>query len=177
MKLRFILSCTALLTLGLSSGCQEADNTDSEAASNTAAAPAEQGHEHSEGKDEHAHGHGTGPHDGTLADWGGGKYHVEFTVDHDKQEATVYVLGSDEKSPAPIKTDRISLTINDPELAADLLPVPLDGESDGLSSRFAGKHEKLGVVQEYAGTISAEIEGTPYTGDFREEPHDANHKE
>ncbi len=37
-------------------------------------------------------GHGAGPHDGTLADWGGGKYHVEFTVDHFKQEGTVYIL-------------------------------------------------------------------------------------
>ena len=112
--------------------------------------------------------------DGTLADWGGGKYHVEFTVSHDKQEATVYVLGSDEKSPAPIKTDKISLMIGDPELQADLLPVPLEGETDGLSSRFVGKHEKLGIVQEYAGSMSAEIEGTPYTGDFKEEAHDAH---
>ena len=57
---------------------------------------------------DHAHsGHGAGPHDGTLADWGGGKYHVEFTVDHDKQEATVYLLGSDEKSASPIQADKI----------------------------------------------------------------------
>jgi hypothetical protein len=55
---------------------------------------------------------------------------------HDKQEATVYVLGSDEKSPAPIKTDKVLLTIGDPELMAELLPVPLEGETDGLSSRF-----------------------------------------
>ena len=79
----------------------------------------------------------------------------------------VYVLGSDEKSPAPIKTDTVLLSIGDPEL----LPVPLEGETDGVSSRFVGKHEKLGIVQEYAGTMSAEIEGTPYTGDFKEEAH------
>src|SRR5690349_20268419 len=53
------------------------------------------------GKEDHAHG--TGPHGGAVADWGGGKMHIEFTVDHDKQEATVYVLGSDMKTPVPIK--------------------------------------------------------------------------
>ena len=63
------------------------------------ATPTTDGHGHPHGKG----GHGAGPHDGTLADWGGGKYHVEFTVDHDKQEATVYILGGDEKTPSPIK--------------------------------------------------------------------------
>lgn len=157
----FAVAATSLV------GCQEPAAPETTASSSTAKAP-EKEHDESE----HAHSHGAGPHDGTLADWGGGKYHVEFTVDHDKQEATVYVLGSDEKSPAPVRTDKISLTIEDPELQADLLPVPLEGETDGLSSRFVGKHEKLGVVQEYAGTMSAEIEGTPYTGDFKEEAHD-----
>ena len=50
--------------------------------------------------DEHAHGQG--PHKGAIGDWGN-KYHIEFTVDHDKKEATVYILGSDEMTPAPIK--------------------------------------------------------------------------
>ena len=117
------------------------------------------------------HGHGAGPHDGTLADWGGGKYHVEFTVDHDKQEATVYVLGSDEKSPAPIKSEKVLLTITDPDFQTDLLPVPLDGDAAGTSSRFVGTHESLGIVQEYTGTLSAEVDGTPYAGNFKEEPH------
>ena len=157
----------ALVAMTFIVGGQEPAAPEAAAPSNTASAAAEHGHEH-------AHGHGAGPHDGTLADWGGGKYHVEFTVDHEKQEATVYVLGTDEKSPAPIKTDKISLMIGDPELQADLLPVPLEGETDGLSSRFVGKHEKLGIVQEYAGSMSAEIEGTPYTGDFKEEAHDAH---
>ena len=157
----FMSTVAGLATISLAAGCQEQHATETAAQTPAATAAAEHGHEH-----------GAGPHDGTLADWGGGKYHVEFTVDHDKQEATVYVLGSDDKSPAPIKTDKISLTIGDPELMAELLPVPLEGESDGLSSRFVGTHEKLGIVQEYAGTITAEIEGTPYTGDFKEEAHE-----
>ena len=122
--------------------------------------------------DEHKHAaHGTGPHEGAVADWGGGKYHVEFTVDHDKQEATVYVLGSDEKTPAPVKADKLLLSITDPKFQVDLIASPLDGEKDGLTSRFVGKHESLGKVQEFAGTISGEAYGTPYAGDFKEEPH------
>ncbi|MBL8820452.1 MAG: hypothetical protein JNL58_30795 [Planctomyces sp.] len=171
---RFLFASTVLAAMSFTTGCQETAAPDSRTSSSTETSDADHGHEHGEGEGVHSHSHGAGPHDGTLTDWGGGKYHVEFTVDHDKQEATVYVLGSDEKSPAPIKTDKISLTIGDPELQADLLPVPLDGETDGRSSRFVGKHEKLGTVQEYAGTISAEIEGTPYTGDFKEEAHDAH---
>ncbi len=162
----------ALFAMSLIGGCQEPAAPESAVPSGAASDATEHGHEHGEGEHKHAHSHGAGPHDGTLADWGGGKYHVEFTVDHDKQEATVYILGSDEKSPAPVKTDRISLTIDDPELQTDLLPVPLEGETDGLSSRFTGRHEKLGIVREFSGAISAEIEGTPYTGDFKEEAHD-----
>lgn len=129
-------------------------------------------HPHPEKKDG-GHGHGAGPHEGTLADWGGGKFHVEFTVDHDKQEATVYVLGSDEKTPAPIKaTDgELLLTIKEPSFQVELMARPLEGETEGNSSRFVGKDEKLGVVQEFEGTISGEVEGTPYAGDFKEEPH------
>lgn len=169
-KYRNLLAAlTSAAMISLTAGCEEPADTPAKTPAATAAV--EHGHEHAEGESEHGHGHGAGPHDGTLADWGGGKYHVEFTVDHDKQEATVYVLGSDEKSPAPIKAEKVSLSIGDPELMAELLPVPLEGETDGLSSCFVGKHEKLGIVQEYAGTISAEIEGTPYTGDFKEEAH------
>jgi len=122
------------------------------------------------------HTHGEGPHGGTLADWGGGAYHVEFTVDHDKKEATVYILGSDEKSPAPIKAQTIHLTINDPMTELDLAAQPLEGEAEGAASRFVGAHDTIGIVKEFAGTISGEVEGTPYTGDFKEEPHGAEHK-
>ena len=123
------------------------------------------------------HSHGAGPHGGTLTDWGGGAYHVELTVDHDKKEATVYIVGSDEKSPQPIKADKIQLTINDPMTELELVAKPLEGEAEGTSSRFVGTHDTIGIVKEFAGTISGEIEGTPYTGDFKEEPHDAAHAE
>ena len=123
--------------------------------------------------DDNGHaGHGAGPHDGTLADWGGGKYHVEFTVDHDKQEATVYILGDDEKTPTPIKAEEIQLSIKDPMMQVTLKAKPLAGEAEGSASCFVGNHKSLGVVMEYAGTITGLVDNTPYSGDFKEEPHE-----
>lgn len=174
MKTSYI-STSALTLLGtalLLAGCNDAAVDAPEAPASTATSEEDHGHPH---ESDGGHSHGAGPHDGTLTDWGGGKYHVEFTVDHDNQEATVYVLGSDEKTPEPITAEKLLLTIKDPELQTDLMPVPLDGEGDGKSSRFVGNHEGLGVVQEYAGTISAEVEGTPYAGDFEEVAHGHEH--
>lgn len=143
----------------------------------TTVATDEHGHAHADGEVhvDHSvagHGHGAGPHDGVIADWGGGKYHVEFTVDHDNQEGTVYILGPDEKSPVPIDAESIDLSINDPVMQVTLTAAPQDSDPAGKASRFIGSHEKLGVVQEYAGTISGVVDGTPYSGDFKEESHD-----
>jgi len=120
---------------------------------------------------EHA-AHGEGPHGGTVADWGGGKYHIEFTVSHPDQEATVYILGSDEKTPIPIsaKDNQLLLTIKDPSFQVVLKAAPQKEDPEGKASAFKGKHEKLGKEQEFEGTISGEIGGTPYVGDFKEEP-------
>lgn len=85
----------------------------------------------------------------------------------------MYILGDDERTPAPIKAkdEEILLSISEPSFQVTLKAAPQDGDPEGTASRFVGKDEKLGVVQEFAGTISGEVEGTPYTGDFKEEPH------
>lgn len=129
--------------------------------------------EHAHADDDHSHG--DGPHGGAIVDWGGGAYHVEFTVDHDKKEVTLYILGSDEKSPAPVKADKVMLTIDDPLTEIDLAAMPLDGESGGKSSRFVAKHDTLGIVRDFAGAIIGEIEGTPYYGEFKEGAHEEHH--
>jgi len=120
------------------------------------------------------HSHDAGPHDGTIADWGGGKYHVEFTVDHDKKETIVYILGADANTPIAVKAGRVLLNIVDPKFQIELKAKPLEGEAEGSSSRFVGSHDSLGIVKEFQGTISAEVEGTPYVADFKEEPHSHN---
>ncbi len=121
------------------------------------------------------HGHGGGPHGGTIAEWGDEDYHVEFTVDHDQRKATVFILGPDAKSPTPIAAENVLLSIREPMFSIDLQPAPLDGESPGKASRFTGRNDQLGKVQEFAGTISAEVGGTPYAGDFSEQPRGHAH--
>jgi hypothetical protein len=156
-------------------GCNTPSDTPAETAKSEAS---DHGHDPGNGTHDHSaegHAHGAGPHEGTVADWGGGKYHVEFTVDHDKQQATVYILGSDEKSPTPIDAASIELSIKDPEMQVTLQASPQDSDPAGKSSRFVGTHEKLGVVQEYAGTMTGVVDGTPYSGDFKEEAH-GDHK-
>jgi hypothetical protein len=44
-----------------------------------------------------------------------------------------------------------------------------EGDAEGQASRFVGTDKKLSVVQEYAGTLTGVIDGTPYSGDFKEE--------
>ncbi len=135
-------------------------------------------HEHdSEHGHEHAadgHDHGAGPHGGTLVDWGGGKYHVEFTVDHDTKDAVVYVLGADEKTPVPVALadGELLLTIREPAFQVELVARPLAGETEGTSSCYGGTHDGLGLVREFAGTISGAVDGTPFAGDFEEHAHE-----
>lgn len=112
--------------------------------------------------------HGAGPHGGTIGEWGDGNYHIEFTVDHDKKETVVYILGGDARTPAPVKADKVLLSINEPAFQVELLPQPLEGEAEGTASSFVGTHDNLGIVQEFAGTISAEVDGTPFAGEFAE---------
>ena len=116
------------------------------------------------------HAHGAGPHGGAVTDWGGGTYHVEFIVNHPTKQATVYVLGDDGKSPAPVKAEKLLLSINEPAFQVELMPQPLDGEAEGMSSRFVGQHDNLDIVQEFGGTISGEVDGQPFAGDFQEKP-------
>ncbi|QDV25987.1 hypothetical protein Q31a_43570 [Aureliella helgolandensis] len=168
-----LFALAAAICMIVNLGCKPETAAPTAATSSTApSSNNDHGHPH-EGEDDHAHagGHGAGPHDGTLADWGGGKYHVEFTVDHEKQEGTVYILGADEKTPTPIKAAEIQLSITDPMMQVTLKASPQAGDAQGTASRFVGNHEKLGVVQEYAGTISGVIDDTPYSGDFAEVAH------
>lgn len=169
--MKVLVSVTLVTSLFAFAGCKQESATAPKSPT-TATSTKDGGHKHDDGTTHAPHeGHGEGPHEGTVADWGGGKFHVEFTVDHDKQEGTVYILGTDEKSPVPIDAAGIELSIVDPVIQITLKAMPQANDPPGKSSRFVGNHKGLGVVQEYAGTISGVIEGTPYSGDFKEEAH------
>src|SRR5262245_15996785 len=75
-------------------------------------------------KKDEGHTHGAGPHKGTVFDLGGGKWHGEIDADHEKKEATVWILGADEKTPAPIKTEKLRLVVTNtnPQIEVFLLP-------------------------------------------------------
>ncbi len=173
MKKFQFLFCVAITSTVLSFGC-DSKNPDS---TDDGGSPPKGEHVHDDGTVHKSHGdeghaHGEGPHGGTVADWGGGKFHVEFTVDHDKQEATVFILGDDEKTASPIDAKEITLAIKDPAFQVTLKASPQDGEPEGVASRFVGNHENLGIVKEYEGSMSGAVDGTPYSGNFKEVPHD-----
>jgi len=92
--------------------------------------------------DSHKHaGHGAGPHGETLAEWGGGKNHVEFTVDHGKQETADYILGGDEKTAAPVKAKngKLLLSISQPAFQVELTAVPQSGDRHGPAGSDCGR--------------------------------------
>jgi hypothetical protein len=118
--------------------------------------------------EDQGHAHGSGPHGGVIIELD--KYHGEFKPDHGKKEATVWLLKGDAKSPARVKTDKLRLVVSNtnPKIEIDLLPT--DTDKDGTASTFVGKHDGFGVEMEYKGTVSAQIDGKPYSGDFEEKP-------
>jgi hypothetical protein len=120
-------------------------------------------------KDDHDHDH-EGPHDGTVIDWGDHEYHVEFTVDHKTKTARVYILGKDVKTPAPIKADKVMLSIKKPAFQLDLKPEKQPKDPEGTASVFVGTHDNLGKEQEFEGTLSAEFNGKAYSNTFKEKP-------
>jgi hypothetical protein len=114
------------------------------------------------------HEHGPGPHGGVIIEFD--KYHAEFKPDHAKKEATVWMLKADAKTAARVKADKLRLVVSNtnPKIEIDLLPT--DKAPDGTASTFVGKHDGFAVEMEYKGTVSARIDGKPYSGDFEEKP-------
>lgn len=179
--IRSFIGLFAIACLAVIGGCESKKVTDSKASERPLAADE---HRHADGsihKGSHAdtqdekevgheegHVHGAGPNGGAIADWGGGKFHVEFTVDHNKKESTVYVFGSDEKTATPIDATEIVLAIKEPAFHLNLKAVPQENDPQGTSSRFVGTHESLAIVREFEGSISGSVNGTPYSGNFKE---------
>lgn len=129
-----------------------------------------EGHTHGGGDDHH----GTGPNGGVIFDLG--KYHAEFTVNHDKKECYVLVIaGDDEKAkPLPVAAKEFTLTTKEtktkegkvvPPLTIKLLP---QDAKDGKAAKFVGADPGLGNVADFAGTVGGEIAGKPSSGEFKE---------
>lgn len=120
-----------------------------------------------------AHAHGIGPNGGIVFELG--KYHAEFTVNHEKKECKVVVLSADEKNPQPVKVaaKELMLTTREtktkdgkvvPRLTIKLLP-----KADSAGSVFVGSDASLAHVVNFAGMVIGEIDGKPSQGEFKEE--------
>jgi hypothetical protein len=123
-------------------------------------------------KEEHAP-HGKGPNGGVVFDLG--KYHAEFTVDHDKKECMILVLGQDEKTPTPVVAKGLTVTTKETKTRKGKVVPPMTitvhpkDESGGKAKRFVGADPGLGNVADFEGTVIGEIDGKPSQGTFKEE--------
>jgi hypothetical protein len=158
--LAFVVSVSMLAA----PGCTPADK-----GKTTNAAKTEPGKKKSE---PHSHPD-EGPHGGALAEWGDDNYHAEFVVDHDKKQATVYILDDSAKKASPIAAETISVTITNvkPSIQITLKADPDKGDPKGSSSRFVGTHDKLATEMNFTGEISGKVGTTPYAGTFEEKEH------
>jgi hypothetical protein len=115
--------------------------------------------------------HDVGPHMGPIAEWGEEEYHVEFTFDTRTKTATVYVYGPDHDNlkPAPIKADKITLSMTKPKkFTLDLMPKKQKADPEGTASVFTGTHDDLGKAEKFEGTLTAKVgDKPPYNGDFK----------
>lgn len=124
------------------------------------------------GKKEVEHAHGKGPNGGVIFDLG--KHHAEFTVDHDKKECTIIVLGADEKTPKPVVSKELTLTTKATKTKEGKVVSPMTikmlpkEEKDGKSTKFVGTDPGLGNVADFDGTVLGEIDGKPSQGEFKE---------
>ena len=103
-----------------------------------------------------------GAHGGALAEWDeSDETHAEFTVDHDKKQATVYVLDGEAKKAVPIPAESLTLSLTNtkPPVEITLKADPQEGDPKGQASRFTGTHEALGKEMEFEGKISGETGG------------------
>lgn len=113
------------------------------------------------------HAHGVGPHGGVIADWGGGKFHVELIFDQTNKSATAFILGTDEKTPVSIDAKTIEVSLKQPAVSITLTAEAQSTDQAGKASKFVGSSDELGTTASPAGAITGVVDGTPYTGEFK----------
>jgi hypothetical protein len=170
-----MLSVAVLLNAG---GCNKTDSgKGKDAAVVPANKAADKGKAVADGakKDNHVE---KGPHGGPLAEWGEEKYHAEFTVDHGKKTATVYILDGEAKKASPIAAESITLSLSNvkPPVQVTLKAAPQSDDPKGQASRFTGTHEQFAKEMEFEGEISGKVGTVPYAGTFKEKDHDDHKK-
>jgi hypothetical protein len=127
--------------------------------------------------EEHAHEHG--PHGGHIIELGEEEYHAEVVVD-EARKLTVYLLGPDAATAAPIAAESIAFELGDLDAPTVLTlnAVPLEGEPEGQSSRFEAAADALPEsvhdIEELHGAVVVDVGGLSYVGALSHD-HDHGH--
>ncbi|MEX2186369.1 MAG: hypothetical protein WD875_06235 [Pirellulales bacterium] len=118
-----------------------------------------------------------GPHKGVLIELGDEEYHGEVVHDDATHKVTVYILDSEAKNAVPVEAKDVTINVvADGKGSNFAVPaMPLDGESDGKSSRFELTDEQLcdGMGAEGAeARLTVHIAGKQYQGKISVHDHD-----
>lgn len=139
MLCRRCLQLLLLTVSGLGLGCGASKSDYKDLASVQANAPKQ--HDHATHEGAHLH-YGAGPHGGTLLELGGDDFHAELVFDHDSHAIRIFLYGGDAKTPLPSRAPHAKLVL-DKDRTITLRSLPLEGESNGMSSRFELIDENL----------------------------------
>lgn len=172
MKCMNTLNSGLLIAALAASGCSDNGSTTSpDAAPTSETSPSAQTQTDSAAREEHAP-HGAGPNGGVVFDLG--KYHAEFTVDHEKKQCMILVIGDDEKTPAAVAAEDLTLTTKETKTAggtvvpAMTITLSPQDEQDGKATTFIGTDPGIGNVADFEGTVLGLIDGKPSQGEFSE---------
>lgn len=161
MKIARILSVALLFVSFVAVGCSGSDKKD------------KTDDKKDKEKETDKHTHGKGPNGGVVFDFG--KNHGEFTVDHDKKECTLLILGSDEKTIKPVAAKDLTVNIKatktkeGKDVPAMEIKMAAQGAVDGKASKYVGKDPSLAMKADFEGSVVGEIDGKPTQGTFKEE--------
>ncbi len=114
-----------------------------------------------------------GPHKGIIVEWGDEEYHTEIVIDAKAGTVTVYIYGNEvdlkKGTTKPIDSKTLTLALKtNPATTLKLVPAPEKGDPAGKSSKFTLKHEVFAKEMKFAGTLSAKVGTTPYSGEFKQ---------
>jgi hypothetical protein len=100
-----------------------------------------------------------------------GNNHFELTYDHETGRFSLYVLGDEESTAAPIAEKEITLQVRDERTAqfqaAKLMADPQPGESAGESSRFSATRVELANLEDFTAVARVPIDGQSHRVSFQ----------
>ncbi len=126
---------------------------------------------------DHEHDHAAGPHGGAILELG--DHHGELVHDDAAGTVTVYILdgAATENVPVAAKDATINITREGLGKQFALAASPMDGEADGMSSRFVSSEAALAeeLDNEAAAAVFVVMIGDQQVRGMVEHAHDHDH--